>query len=796
MNRLLSHPNQYLADHLRGIFNIVEKYLAETELPFINDKVKLIIKYAVLFHDFGKSTSYFQDFISDTSKKTNNSKLKSHSAISAVVAFKIAKKELDINNNDDRVLLIALLSTIARHHGNMLNPSDIIYNLTSEESIKLITEQSKKINYFEYNKILQSYNLDLPEITEEFVIQSLEDLKSSRMNLTMRFLNKLHKEEFYDNDYYILINLIYSILISSDKLQASLQQELPIRIGKIENNLTANYIKEKFSETSDINNLRNQAFLESESNILKSEKCSIFSLTLPTGTGKTLNLLNLAIKLRNLRNEQEDYYPRIIYALPFISVIDQNYNVFEKVLSNLDFNDSRLLAKHHSLADINYLIKNDKSRNDLENNLQYNANQSETLIGNWHSEIICTTFIQLFNSLISNKNSDLQRFNKIPKSIIILDELQQIGIEYWKLIEYILKKANTKLNCDIILVTATQPAIFADNEIIPLVEKQKYFSQMDRIKIHFNLEKQTIKDFINDFEIDLDKSYLFILNTIASAKEFYKKLSEKIDDDICFLSTHITPFERLNKIKEIKDGKYKFAVSTQLVEAGVDIDFNVVVRDFAPIDSIVQAAGRCNRNDSEILGEMYVVKLTNENLKPYSSQIYSAVNLDISEKVIEDKSIIKESEINDLIDNYFKLAKERNADTKSMKYIRAINCLKYDSEETEEEPNFLPISDFKLIDNDYYKLNVFVEIDEKAVEIRNNYIKFKTEQKNFENKYEFLAELSKYEKKLNDYTIQIPQKCDNIPILLDNIYVVPYNQLDDYYDMKTGFITKGANPIW
>jgi CRISPR-associated endonuclease/helicase Cas3 len=268
-------------------------------------------------------------------------------------------------------------------------------------------------------------------------------------------------------------------------------------------------------------------------------------------------------------------------------VIDQNFDIFQKVIEKQNQNNSNLIIKHHSSTELKYKTSD----------YEYDDNQSELIIEGWNAEIICTTFVQFFQTLLSNKNSNLRRFHQLNNSIIILDEIQQIPIEYWKLIQNLLLDISKYLNLDIILATATEPSIFEENQIFRLCDSTKYFNNLNRQKYIIELEAKTILEFCDSLEFQEDKSYLFIMNTISAAKDLYKLLDEKLNCKIGFLSTHIIPKQRLKRIKEIKDKKYRVVVSTQLVEAGVDIDFDVVYRDLSPLDSIIQSAGRCNRNN-------------------------------------------------------------------------------------------------------------------------------------------------------------------------------------------------------
>jgi len=182
----------------------------------------------------------------------------------------------------------------------------------------------------------------------------------------------------------------------------------------------------------------------------------IYSLNLPTGMGKTLIGLSFALKLKD-KLKQNDIMPRIVYALPFLSIIDQNSNIFEEVIkSNGISADSKLLLRHHHLSDVYYKIDEDELEPD----------KAEILIEGWNSEIIITTFMQLFHTIITNKNRGIRKFHRLANSIIILDEVQSIPTRYWALMRKIFDVVTEMLNAHLIISTATEPFMFDRNKVL------------------------------------------------------------------------------------------------------------------------------------------------------------------------------------------------------------------------------------------------------------------------------------------------------------------------------------------
>jgi len=231
-------------------------------------------------------------------------------------------------------------------------------------------------------------------------------------------------------------------------------------------------------------------------------------------------------------------------------------------------------------------------------------------IEDWQADVVLTTFVQFFHSVISNRNRMLKKFHRIAGSIIILDEVQNIKAEYWPLIGTVLYHLSEFLNCRMILMTATQPLIFETAnrvfehnqqkqiEFRPLLNSEEtgfYFEQFERTKLVSLIDKENPLENADDFyalfceKWDPSKSCLIVVNTIKRSLDIFERLSEEETiSDIYYLSTNIVPVHRkyvIRKIKRLLDEDRKvILVSTQSVEAGVDLDFDMGFRDVGPLD--------------------------------------------------------------------------------------------------------------------------------------------------------------------------------------------------------------------
>ena len=328
----------------------------------------------------------------------------------------------------------------------------------------------------------------------------------------------------------------------------------------------------------------------------------IFSLTVPTGGGKTFASLAFALK-----HATENKLRRIIYVAPYLTILEQNENAIRAALGLS--NDSDALFAHHSLAEPDSSLADDAAQSDASNR------RAE----NWDAPLIVTTSVQFFESLFSNRPSRCRKLQNITRSVIILDECQSLPPDLVAPTCAMLRQFSNDWNSTIILCTATQPAFNHDElaceerltarEIIP--PNAALFQRLKRVELIWpesqapGLEWTEVADQMQKTAESAGKSRstslgaLTIVNSRRAARELFTVLRERFDTGVFHLSTSMCPAHRSSVLGEVRQrlrqGKRCFLVSTQLVEAGVDLDFPVVFRELAPLEAIIQAAGRCNR---------------------------------------------------------------------------------------------------------------------------------------------------------------------------------------------------------
>ncbi len=706
-----SHKDKLLKEHLKSVGERAKEHFFFNN----NNDLKELAYLIGLTHDLGKYTSFFQNHLLNEI----SSPLSYHSFISSLLSSYYIDSIKDRFNFETSLKeLIPLISffVVFHHHSDLTNLEKLNESLKDEEKKELLRNQIEDLmkNKDEIESELKELNIELsiPKFQTELE-RHIRKLRS----IIFDFLNR---EDFIDFDkkleLAILIYALYSSLVDSDEKDA--QNSVELQRVSIPENIIEKYKELVFKDKENpLRDLRENVYKKVIKNIEKIDlNKKIYTITAPTGSGKTLASFSFAIKLRNLIEKKFSYSPRIIYSLPFISIIHQNSNVFRDVFKNVlkdNFliNESKFIIEHHHLS-----------------NFKYSSEETEylefkdllTFIESWDSEVIVTTFVQLLTSIFGFRKRSLKKYHNIARSILILDEVQNIPVEYWKLIEKILSLLSFYLNCYIILMTATKPLIFNTIETYELVENSyEFFMNLNRTSIFPKLEINSLDSLLHFFK-DLnnknrDKSYMIVMNTIESSKEFYKMLKENGYKHLYYLSSNIVPVQRLKRIEEIKN-KIKsnepvILVSTQVVEASVDFDFDIVVRDNGPFDSIIQVAGRCNREGIRRRnGEVYIVDLYNNKNAYFSSMVYGGSSPGISRLVLNGKEKVEEKDYFNLINFYFEKIKDIKSQEESINLLEALGNLSFS-----EYIGSKGIFDFKLIKEE--TVPIFIEIEDKSLSI-------------------------------------------------------------------------------
>lgn len=384
----------------------------------------------------------------------------------------------------------------------------------------------------------------------------------------------------------------------------------------------------EFVADTPLQQLRQQMYQEALA--AATSKPGFYRLSMPTGGGKTRTSLAFA-----LNHALQHGLRRVIYAIPYTSIIDQTAQVFRTIL---DRGAESNVLEHHSALELPNVEENSTNVEDVE--ATETARWLKLSSENWDAPVIVTTTVQLFESLLSCKVSKLRKIHNISGSVLILDEVQTLPVKLLKPIMDVLNELVKYYRVTVVFCTATQPAFDASAGLdLPelknakdiIVKPQYYFDQLQRVSYEIDLETPVSWHEVAD-KMQENKQVLCIVNTRQQARDLYDQLD---NTDAVMLSTWLFPRHRKLLIKRIrrklKAGLPCQVVSTQLIECGVDVDFPVVYRALGPLDAIVQAAGRCNREGKQNgLGKVWVFR-PEENMVPKGDY---AVKVNKSEHIL------------------------------------------------------------------------------------------------------------------------------------------------------------------
>ena len=688
-NILISHALEKplkLIDHINQVIKASKYLLSQKIINFVGlnkTQIEEIITLIAISHDFGKSTIFFQDYIQskiDGNQYMGNEKDKSHSLISGLLGWYLTerwvKKNGHIENRWKIFLPFAVLLAIEGHHGSYNSIEGILRSVYNAIDSGLLYRQLDNIQ---------------PEIfTYEFGNYKLKDgegFSFESIKLILEQLRNIHRQYggvSLDNqlEQRILGLFLYSILLEADK--AYLASDNPEQYER-ETIVIPDDIVDKFIKSLDkkatINKEREKAYITTIKNLERfplNER--IHSITLPTGLGKTLLSASWAIKLRS-RLQKTGMTPKIIVALPFLSIIEQTDDVYTKILGDLYIKRAdRLYTTRYSIADFKYKDGIDKE--------ERSDNSTDFFLSIWNSELVVTTFDQLLYSVFSLKSKHLMRFHNLFNSILVFDEIQALPTDLWKPFELFFKKLSEVGNTHIVLMSATQPGFFP-GAIERVPEHAEYFKNRKRVNCIINHEQTPLEEFNNELLTKLDelfdKSVMIVLNTRSSSKQVYESIENAMDKSVIkkrpliYLSSYVTPLQRIERIRQInkylKKLKNTLVITTQCIEAGVDIDMDYIIRDWGPLDSIFQVCGRCNRNGEKSGGTVEIIYLLSEKNKPFSSSVYDDKLLECTAFSLNNSSRLSESQFYDYGTTYFNAVRERLGH--SMKIVKAFAQYSY-----------------------------------------------------------------------------------------------------------------------
>lgn len=437
----------------------------------------------------------------------------------------------------------------------------------------------------------------------------------------------------------------------------------------------------------------------------------IYQLNVPTGGGKTLSSLSFA-----LAHARQRHLSRVIYVIPFTSIIDQTSRTFREVMAPLNEKlGLECILEHHS----NLAPDQDTERVRL---------MSE----NWDSPLIVTTSVQFFESLFSNRPSACRKLHRMANSVIIFDEAQSLPSHLLAPCMEAMRTLEKDYGCTLVLCTATQPALELKEEFSigwPAEELTSLLGADFEHQLELSMQRVTIRHLgemdqemlIKHWKTLPEKSALFIVNTTKEAQFLFDVFSSQETAHIVHLSARMCPIHRERVIEtvkqELEQGENLILIATRVIEAGIDISFPVVYRACAGIDSIAQAAGRCNRHgEREGKGLVFIYESTDFPIPNVLDDLRTAASATREVLALNPESDLLSPEISKLFFRIYYNNRKNQTNQWDSKHIKEMTQL------TPVAENVFKSFKFKDIENNFKMIpdtsrSVMVAMDEEALSL-------------------------------------------------------------------------------
>ncbi|CAH0347287.1 CRISPR-associated helicase Cas3' [Bacillus sp. CECT 9360] len=609
----------YIA-HIRGSdsqIQTVEEHLLEVKQLAESYGEKLGVKHltglAGMLHDLGKYTNEFREYILEAVSNPDSPPKRGsvdHSTAGGKLLYELFHTGREITLYKGIVAEI-VGNAIISHHAylqDFLNPNLESNYLKRVRDKELAEFEKTKEHFFKHvvneNDFFEYVDRAAVEL-ENFLLKDASETNEKKVMFLTKFIFSALIDADRTNTRLFEENKTSDSVVNHKGLFIAYYERLLTKIGSFQKHPDAN---------SPINLLRRE--MSDQCDRFAEKQSGIYTLSIPTGGGKTLASLRYALKHANLYNKKH-----IIYVVPYTTIIEQNAAEVRKILKDEEEN----ILEHHSnvIEDANDDDENQDGRMSVQQKLKLAKD-------NWDSPIIFTTMVQFLNVFYAKGSRNIRRLHNLSESVIVFDEVQKVPVSCVSLFNDALNFLKENGQTSIVLCTATQPAldfvehklaIDTDAEIIENLDQVIHaFKRVEIVDLatdqSFDNEKLTE---LIDAKIEEVQSILVILNTKSVVKDLYERLKNKgTYIPVYHLSTSMCAAHRngiLNEVRwQLKEGNKIICVSTQLIEAGVDVSFECVIRSLAGLDSIAQAAGRCNRHGEMGIQNVYVIDHEEENL--------------------------------------------------------------------------------------------------------------------------------------------------------------------------------------
>ena len=699
--------SQTLQDHLKNVSKYMEQFSSDFDAGEIGALLGLV-------HDLGKYQQKFQDRIRGHSVRVD------HATAGAIVLHEKWDKLGWLHG-----MVVSGHHTGLKDSGSGSNKSDGTY--------------SSRFNNYQGEKVDFDQEIKLPQFVPKKINCTKETMSFAFATYFKMLFSCLVDADWTDTEEYVKDIKRAGIPYDIDQLAAKLTAGIPKNNGSIINNIRAEIL------TDCINAAK--------------EEQGIFTLTVPTGGGKTLSSLAFA-----LEHARQHGLKRVIYVIPYTSIIEQNADVISGILG------SEYVLEHHSQVDESYDAVN--GEDDLDNNLGKHMKWASE---NWDIPVVLTTNVQFFESFFSNKPSKTRKIHNISKSVVIFDEAQMLPRELLSPSMYTISELVMNYKVTAVLCSATQPAISQYKyQKLPLKEMMRDPQDLSNKLKRVNYEVIGKKSDEEILQILADNPRaMCIVNSRKHAYALFQLAKEdKNLESVYHLSTLMHSKHRRKVLSEVKE-KLKSAenvilIATSLVEAGVDIDFPMVMRSIAGIDSIIQAGGRANREGKIDKGRVLIFEPTSEMGKiPKSILSMVSITQEVV-RVLADEAF-ENTGVHMYFENLYHASSSSNVlDTKNIlsEFEVRVNQYKFNFETVAKKYKIIEDNTKSVIVNSSEDTNQLVQ------ELRKNIFKRETIRKL--QQYSVSVYKHEYEK----------LKAENALEILESGYSILNN--GQYYDGETG----------
>ncbi|MBE7547783.1 MAG: CRISPR-associated helicase/endonuclease Cas3 [Candidatus Kuenenia stuttgartiensis] len=732
-----------------------------------NEKLLKIMREFVFFHDIGKLTPEFQAKLDGEKNKTTHSDKSFFVLVYAVLKL----KKTDTVNNKEFMILFLLLYSVYKHHGRLNDILNDIQNFSCRADVKVLIDILQQLNEIPDNNILEAVSAG--GFWKKWNDRGMRELvrKLSKESMSFFILVKMFHSCLISSDYFATMEFKTGQKFNHDILRNEIKEEVFNNFHKVDEfeinqkkeiNFNVNISKDRNSlrnvniediKWSDnqkrkeaLNKIRSILNVVTENNLenILDEQSDIrtFFLNIPTGGGKTNISLRLALKIMEKREIK-----KLFYVFPFINLIEQSYEVLGKFigLRNMARLDSRF-------------IDSSDNEDNYEDDTSVFANYVDNLFFN--KPVLFLSHVKFFDLFFRNDKNSNYNFYQIANSVVIIDEIQAYKDTVWTEVAYMFDVIGRFLNTHFIVMSATLPRLdiltnSTFHQIIPEDTSSKVFKHEvfnrtritpdKKLKINESNDKNRFDKLVNRIKkLNKENKILIVLNTVKDSFDIYIKIQKEKtiseEFEVYLLNSTIIEARKKDILIACKDANRKIVlVSTQSVEAGVDIDFDVGFRAYAPFDSIVQVAGRINRNSGKECCEMFVFE-DDASEKVYGKDLKSRETN--KEAFFSKKTIDENSELQEF-------------------YKRVINGIDQKNKMSFVDSSQTNISDIRnlflkqvdrnvhLIDGD--TISIYIPYNEKGETLWIEYMSLFDGEKSLEN----AIRIKEFKKKLIPYSINV-----------------------------------------